>query len=246
MKACSITLALLACALALAGSGCSDAPGKPKLASEVERPDRVLDFETLYRQNCAACHGDEGKNGAAISLMNPVYIATAGVANISRITAAGVAGTMMPPFSSRFGGMLTDRQIGILAQGIEETWGRPAAVAGQTIPAYASNAPGDAAAGQRVFGLSCARCHGVNGSGLVKDKIHVGSLIDPAYLALISDQGLRSMIIAGQPEQGMPDWRSDLIGAEARPLTDKEVTDVVAWLVSHRTATPGQPYQQHP
>lgn len=246
MKLGSIVPALLTCALTLAASGCSDAPGRPKLASEAERPDRVLDFETLYRQNCAACHGDKGKNGAAISLMNPVYIATAGVANISRITAAGVAGTMMPPFSSKFGGMLTDRQIKTLAEGIEETWGRPAVVAGQTIPRYASSAPGDADAGQRVFGISCARCHGVDGSGLATDKAHVGSLIDPAYLALISDQGLRSIIIAGEPEQGMPGWRSDLIGAETRPLTDKEVTDVVAWLVSHRTTTPGQPYQQHP
>jgi cytochrome c oxidase cbb3-type subunit 3/ubiquinol-cytochrome c reductase cytochrome c subunit len=70
----------------------------------------------------------------------------------------------------------------------------------------------------------------------------MGSLVDPAYLALISDQGLRSLIIAGQPEDGMPDWRSDRTGAGSRAMTDKEVTDIVAWLASHRVATPGQPY----
>ena len=36
----------------------------------------------------------------------------------------------------------------------------------------------------------------------------------------------------------MPDWRSDA----AQPLTDQQITDVVAWLASKRTANPGQPY----
>ncbi len=76
--------------------------------------------------------------------------------------------------------------------------------------------------------------------------MQTGSIIDPAYLALVSDQGLRSTIIAGQPEQGMPDWRSDLTGTGARAMTDQEVTDTVAWMTSHRIATPGQPYHQHP
>ena len=36
-----------------------------------------------------------------------------------------------------------------------------------------------------------------------------GSIVDPSYLALVSDQSLRSTIIAGRPDLGMPDWRSD-------------------------------------
>jgi cytochrome c oxidase cbb3-type subunit 3/ubiquinol-cytochrome c reductase cytochrome c subunit len=63
---------------------------------------------------------------------------------------------------------------------------------------------------------------------------------------LISDQGLRSIILAGQTEQGPHDWRSYLTGPSARAMTDQEVTDTVAWLASHRIANPGQIYQQHP
>jgi cytochrome c553 len=74
----------------------------------------------------------------------------------------------------------------------------------------------------------------------------VGSIVDPAYLALVSDQYLRSTIIAGQSEQGMPDWRSDLTGSNARPMTDQEISDIAAWIASHRIATPGEPYPQHP
>jgi cytochrome c oxidase cbb3-type subunit 3/ubiquinol-cytochrome c reductase cytochrome c subunit len=74
--------------------------------------------------------------------------------------------------------------------------------------------------------------------------MHTGSLVDPAYLALISDQGLRSLILAGQPQDGMPDWSSDMTGAGSRAMTDQEIADTVAWLASHRIATPGQPYMQ--
>ena len=252
MTARSFTSALLvsitACALCLASIGCNGAPGKPKAVAEAVRPDQVLDFPTLYKQNCAACHGDNGKQGAAISLANPVYLAVSGVDMIQRVTAAGVSGTLMPPFSRTAGGMLTDRQVAVLAQGIVETWGRPSALTGSTPPPYASAYPGDPAQGQKAFTIFCARCHGADATGANaaggSQTGQLGSLVDPAYLALISDQSLRSVIIAGYPGQNMPDWRSDLTGPGARPMSNQEITDVVAWLASHRTATPGQPYSQ--
>ncbi|HEY1903745.1 MAG TPA: c-type cytochrome [Terracidiphilus sp.] len=246
MKALWFSISFLACALALCATGCKNAPGKPRLGSEAANPEQVTDFATLYGQNCAACHGDGGKHGAAISLANPAYLAMAGVANIQRVTAAGVPGTMMPGFAKSSGGMLTDRQVAVLAQGMVAAWAKPAAFSGVAPPAYASSSPGVAAHGQQVFSTFCARCHGTDGTGISTGNIHTGSLVEPAYLALISDQGLRSFIIAGQPEQGMPDWRSDTIGNTGRALTDQEVTDIVAWLAAHRTATPGQPYQQNP
>lgn len=238
-------LSLLACAVALASAGCKSAPGKPGPGPEVARPDQLLDFSTLYAKNCASCHGVDGKNSAAISLNNPAYLAVAGVSNIERITADGVTGTAMPPFAKSAGGMLTDRQIQVIAQGMVSTWGNPSALAGQTLPSYASSTPGDPVKGQAVFLSSCARCHGADGTGAKLDHgIVTGSLVDPAYLSLISDQGLRSIIIAGKTAQGMPDWRGDQTGPGAKPLTDQQITDVVAWLASHRTATPGQPYRQ--
>jgi cytochrome c oxidase cbb3-type subunit 3/ubiquinol-cytochrome c reductase cytochrome c subunit len=235
---------LLACAAALASAGCRAAPGKPGPETEVPRPEQVLDFPTLYAQNCAACHGELGKDGAAIWLANPKYLAIAGVTNIQLVTADGVPGTAMPPFSKAKGGMLTDRQIAILAQGMLSTWGDPSTLAGQSAPPYASSTVGSAQQGQKAFGIFCARCHGADGTGMKADNgLTTGSLVEPAYLALISDQGLRSFILAGQTEQGAHDWRSY---AGGRAMTDQEVTDTVAWLVSHRVANPGQVYRQHP
>jgi cytochrome c oxidase cbb3-type subunit 3/ubiquinol-cytochrome c reductase cytochrome c subunit len=208
----------------------------------VARPSEVLDFPTLYRANCAACHGENGRNGAAISLANPAYLAVVGEENLRGITANGVAGKLMPPFVKSAGGMLTDQQVAVLAHGIMQRWSGPNLFAGQKLPPYRAEQTGDAGRGQQAFGIFCARCHGLAGEGSSGDGKgsmgKAGSIVDGAYLALISDQGLRSIVIAGRPEEGMPDWRSD----GAQPLTDQQITDIVAWLGSKRTASPGQPY----
>jgi mono/diheme cytochrome c family protein len=236
-------LALVCLALSLVGTGCK-APGKPGPEPEVGRPEELIAFKPLYQRNCSGCHGSEGKGGAAISLANPVYLTVAGVSNIEHVTSEGVAGTAMPPFGRAAGGMLTDQQIHIIAQGMLDSWGKPDALAGAPLPAYRSASAGDAVQGQKIFLVFCARCHGADARGTKTEGArHTGSLVDPAYLALVSDQDLRSTILAGESEQGMPDWRSDLTGANARAMTDEEIDDTVAWLGSHREATPGQPYQ---
>ena len=230
----------LAAVLVLAG--CSRIPGRPGPGPEVVRPDEVLDFAALYKTNCAACHGEIGRNGPAISLANPAYLAVAGENNLLQITAKGVPGKLMPPFAKSDGGMLTDQQIGVLAHGMIQEWSKPDLFAGQNVPQYRATLAGDAARGQQAFGTFCARCHGVTGEGMSgqakNGTAKVGSIVDGSYLALISDQGLRSITIAGRPDEGMPDWRSDATS----PLTDQQITDVVVWLASKRTANPGQPY----
>jgi cytochrome c oxidase cbb3-type subunit 3/ubiquinol-cytochrome c reductase cytochrome c subunit len=202
----------------------------------------VLDFSTLYKANCAACHGENGRNGAAISLANPVYLAVAGEETLRDVTAKGVPGKLMPPFAKSAGGMLTDQQIGVLAHGMVQQWSRPDLFAGQNLPSYRATETGDAGRGQQAFGVFCARCHGAAGEGSTGDTKsgagRIGSVVDGSYLSLISDQGLRSITIAGRPDEGMPDWRSDA----SQPMTDQQITDIVAWLASKRTANPGQPY----
>jgi mono/diheme cytochrome c family protein len=236
--------ALTAAAVALALMGCSRIPGRPGPGPEVVRPDEVLDFPTLYKANCAACHGQNGVNGAAISLANPVYLAVAGEENLREITAKGVSSRLMPPFAKSAGGMLTDQQINVLAHGLMQQWSKPDLFAGLSMPQYRAALQGDAARGQQAFGTFCARCHGVAGEGSAGDAKSgkVGSIVDGSYLSLISDQGLRSITIAGRPDEGMPDWRSD----GAQPLTDQQITDIGAWLASKRTADSGQPYPTRP
>ena len=224
--------------LCLACLGCRHSAQDP----EVLRPGEVLSFAVLYKQNCSGCHGENGKNGAAISLANPVYLALAGEDHLREVVSGGVQGGLMPAFARSSGGTLTDQQVNVLVQGLLHKWGKPDLPAGQTPPPYAATLPGDAARGQEVYGVFCARCHGPTGEGVAIDRkgtsSKLGSIVDPSYLALISNQNLRSITIGGRPDEDMPDWRSD----GSQPLTDQEITDVVAWMASKRVADPGQPY----
>jgi cytochrome c oxidase cbb3-type subunit III len=227
----------LAAAAALAAAlcgGCDRMPGRPKPGAAEVRPDMVKDFGLLYAENCAGCHGAGGRGGAgAIGLANPVYLAIADDAAIRRATAAGVAATLMPPFAQSAGGMLTDEQVEILVRGIRG-WARPATPGVAAPPPYAG-AGGDAARGGAVFARFCSSCHGENGSGGGK----AGSVVDGSFLGLVSDQSLRTTIIAGRPDIGQPDWQNDVAG---QPLSAQDVSDVVAWLAAQRPSTPGQPY----
>jgi mono/diheme cytochrome c family protein len=227
---------LACCALAtLAGAGCGRLPGKPTPADVALTPRQVKDFALLYSENCSGCHGPEGKGNCALALANPVYLAIANDETLRRVTAHGVPGTLMPPFAESAGGMLTDEQVNILVSGMRTRWARDDAVAGASPPLYASNTAGDPKRGAEVYTTFCVSCHGPEGKGTEKS----GSIVDGSYLALVSDQSLRSTIIAGRPELGQPDWRNCVPG---RPMTPEDVTDVVAWLSAQRTKTPGQPY----
>jgi cytochrome c oxidase cbb3-type subunit 3/ubiquinol-cytochrome c reductase cytochrome c subunit len=61
--------------------------------------------------------------------------------------------------------------------------------------------------------------------------------VDTAYLALVSDQALRTTVIAGRIDLGMPDWRAYIPG---QPLSAQQISDVVAWLVSQRQPVVGR------
>jgi cytochrome c oxidase cbb3-type subunit III len=232
----------LACAGALAVlalAGCNSVPGRPGPGPEVVRPREVLDFNTLYKENCSGCHGAEGKRGAAVSLADPVYLAVVDKATFRRVTANGVPGTTMPAFARSAGGTLTDQQIDVLVQETWARWAKPDALGGANPPPYRASAPGDAGRGAEAYATFCASCHGPGGRGGNK----VGSIVNGSYLALVSDQGLRTTVIVGVPDLGAPDWRSNLPG---RPMTDQQVSDVVAWLVAQRPQFPGQPYPSGP
>lgn len=225
MRTWIAALALLAPLVA-----CDSLPGRPTAAERPLRPAEVTDFATLYRQNCSGCHGPDGLLGGARPLNDPVYLAVAGRDRIIALTAQGVPNTTMPGFAPSAGGTLTDRQIEILADGMLGQWGARG-LRDSMLPPYAPSAPGAASAGAQVFAARCAECHGADGSGGAKG----GSVVDGAYLGLVSDQALRLAVICGRPDLGMPPWRGR---SSDQPTSDQEISDVVAWLVAQRPQFP--------
>jgi cytochrome c oxidase cbb3-type subunit 3 len=205
---------------------CNSAPGRPAVDSASVRPNEVLNFDTLYQQNCAGCHGEHGRGGAAIALNSPVYLEIADDATIRRVTAQGVPGTAMPAFAQSSGGMLTDEQVNAIVAGIRSRWSKQDSLP-VTLPTYSAAVPGDPQHGGSVYGGYCASCHGVAGRG----GSHGGSIVDESFLNLVSDQYLRTIVIVGRPELGAPNWRGNVPG---KPMSQQEVSDVVAWLSAQR------------
>jgi len=227
----TLLLAAGAFGLAVGLSGCDGMPGRPKLADKWQAPDEMAGFEKLYSQNCVACHGLGSVAGASIAMDNPTFLAVIPGETLTNDIANGVHGTAMPGSSKAAGGTLTAEQIKTITAGILAK--KPARPPGPTLPDY--SAPlGDVGRGSRVFATSCAACHGPAGTGGGK----AGSVVAATYLGLVSNQYLRTVVIAGRPDLGCPDFANRTPG---KPMTSEDIADVTAWLVSHRKNEFGQP-----
>jgi cytochrome c oxidase cbb3-type subunit 3 len=216
--------------------GC-DLPGKPRLSDKPVSADKVVDFVGLYRQNCAGCHGTDGKLGPAPPLNDEVFLSIVPDSVLLRVINEGRPGTPMPAFAAQQGGPLTDAQVRALAVGIKPRWGATAKSHGSA-PAYSvttGSGAGDKGRGAQVFARACAPCHGPHGEGGENGDGGAGAINDPAFLALISDQALRRYAITGRPDLGMPDYE-DKTGRphDYQPMTSAEIVDLVALLASWR------------
>jgi mono/diheme cytochrome c family protein len=216
-------------------SACGKPHGQPQRSAEELAPNEVLEFATLYSENCAACHGENGSGGAAIALANPVYLAIADDRTIRNVIANGVRGTAMPAFAESAGGLLTNKQIDVITEQIRARWSKRGILDSANPPAYVAKSVGDPQRGQAAYKTYCQSCHGPDGHGSPKGS----AISNDSFLTLVSNQGLRTIVISGRPEMAAPDWRGNVRG---KPMSDQEVTDVVAWLASRRVEVPGQPY----
>ncbi|HTU26778.1 MAG TPA: c-type cytochrome [Pirellulales bacterium] len=239
----ALCVLLALCALLATGCNGGDWPGKPDPDSRPVPADKITDFAVLYQTYCAGCHGADGRLGPAPPLNDPIFLAIVQPGDLLDVIQGGRRGTLMPAFSRERGGVLTDEQIAALAVGIKPYWsGRPKAENEQALPAdlprYAAGASETAGAtdaaerGKELFGTACAKCHGKEG----KDG-GAGSINDADFLALISNQALRRIIITGRPDLGMPNFSEKTArGEDFHPLSSGDIDDLVALLAEWRTA----------
>jgi mono/diheme cytochrome c family protein len=218
----------------LSAAGCDHLPGKPDASGREVRPTEVRDFSVLYGANCAGCHGADGRLGAARPLNDPLYLALVDEQTLTRIVGQGIEGSLHPAFARSAGGRLTDEQVRLMVDGMRQRWGGAAPVGVEPPPYRADDAMAgrggsvDSAHGAVLWAARCADCHGVDGNG----GSEAGSVVDPDYLELVTDQALRTAVICGRPDLGMPDWRGE---KDQVPLGPDDVSDLVAWLASHRS-----------
>jgi mono/diheme cytochrome c family protein len=206
---------IVALLLSLWLTGC-EPWGKP-VAPQKE----MADFETLFRDSCSGCHGAEGRGGPGRILNDGLYLAFIPKESLRNVIEHGRAGTAMPAWARGDGGPLTPEQISLLVDGMERNWAKGVNLRGATLPAYESAAVGDATRGKKLFLRDCFACHAKGGLA--------GPLSDPAYLSLTTRQNLRTSIVVGRPDLGMPDYRMLNLG---RPLSEQDIADLVEYLAS--------------
>ena len=241
------TLIIVVLVVGLA-SGCSRLPGKPSETEKWIAPSEVLNFDQLYGQNCAGCHGSAGRFGAARALNDPLFLNFIARDDLRQVIREGVPSTSMPAFAQKFGGQLTDAQIDLLAEQMRSQWGNPDGFNPASLPAYRQQnniangvGVGDSRRGAAAYNSYCSGCHGTDGRG----GKSAGSIVDPNFLKLVSDQSLRTTVIVGRRYIGETDCRATTNG---QPISAQEVSDLVAWLVSQRpralASEPAQPVSQ--
>jgi cytochrome c oxidase cbb3-type subunit 3 len=221
MKA-SAAIAGAAAVLAFSVSpGCGNQESTLSGETVLERD--VTDFHLLFQKNCSGCHGANGLNGPARCLNDAVYLALIPRGQLQSVVENGRSGTAMPAFAHNQGGPLYPNQVAALVEGIYSEWAKPVDFGGPPPPYSAGTEAGNPDHGRDLFGKVCAGCHGPEGK--------TGQITSPAFLSLISDQWLRSSILAGRHDLGMPDWRTLNHGDR---LSDADAADLVAYLVSMR------------
>jgi len=246
----------------VAGCAAPELPGRARAVGRPVMPDRVLEFAPLYAKHCAGCHGTDGRLGPAMPLNDPLFRSLSTPEELRRVVARGRPGTPMPAFARDHGGPLTAEQVQVLADGIAgisrerlavrpvdtpstdaaprpvgpPAWGdvpRPPPDA----PPLSSDGQGDAVRGRSLFATACASCHGAAGAGIVSAAGRTSRINNPAFLALMSDQQLRRLIITGRPDLNMPDYAGRTGRPPGfRPLTSADVSDLVALLSTWRTS----------
>ncbi len=166
----------------------------------------------LYAVYCASCHGQSGEGyvagGPAPGIGLPGFLEAASDDYIMQTLAHGRSGTPMRSFFGSKGlANLTEREgkdiVSFLRKNVAN-----AAEAASVRPARLRGPP-DPQKGESIFAMNCSACHQTGGVG--KPGL-APSIRNRDFLALASDNFIRSTVLQGRPGTSMAP-RPDLQGA---------------------------------
>ncbi len=196
--------------------------------------------ELLFQKECAVCHGSEGAGGVGVPLNLQDFLRTTSDAYLSRTIKLGRPGRIMPSF-----GKLSDEQIQNIIHYIR-SW-QPEIKA----PEYSQQfIAGDVKKGETIYNSICVNCHrekgiGGKGTGVTFSRPRDAEIIAPAignpsFLAAVSDQMLKRIIMTGRETTPM-------MSAKSMGLKEADVDNVVTYLRSLADAqsTAAQQEEEH-
>lgn len=177
----------------------------------------------LYRQNCAACHGAEGKGGVGVPLSLSDFLAGVPDSYLYKTIKHGRPGRVMPAFSN-----LSNSEVNAIVAHIR-SWGP-----GQPRLSM-KKVEGEAAKGKLLFGNYCASCHGARGEGGAGTGVTFSrprnlpiiapALNNPGFLNAASDQMIKHTLMKGR--QGTP-----MVSMLKMGLKEQDINDIVSYVRS--------------
>jgi len=200
-----------------------DDPGDPARGGE------------LYVQNCAVCHGVDGQGRIGASL--EAFPGIDAGAAMEAVIASGVPGSVMPAWGRTGGGPLSEQDIRDLAAYVLGAFGGTQPIA--PLPSYEApeipalpEVDGDPSAGAVVYRANCVMCHGDQGQGRFGVALaKTWPVTDPpTYIRQVASQGIDGST--------MPAWSQ----ADGGPLTDEEIADVAAFILTLEPAAVPTPF----
>jgi mono/diheme cytochrome c family protein len=144
-------------------------------------PTTTASGSSVYFANCAGCHGSRGEGGSGPSLQ----VSTMSLDGIVAVTAGGASG--MPGYSGR---LTADEIAAVAAFVLDVQSGTPPP--STTQPATTAPSPGsdiEATAGSELYRVTCAACHGADGSGGAASSILNTSLDEQGMIEIVTAGG---------------------------------------------------------
>ena len=227
MRKHSLPKSLSVVCLLVLGAGCEQLPGKPALRVPAPTLDTAAGFTAFYADRCAGCHGVDGTHGPARPLRDGAYLASIPEVSLLAILRDGESGTRMPGFGGTAITGVSDDALRAFIAGLKTAW-MPKTAQPSAVPWLQASITGDVALGEKLFADHCASCH-----------TNTSNIQDPFYLRLVSDQHLRTSIVFGRSDLGMPGAAGPFQASDGAKvnavLSANDVDALVAFLAKQRT-----------
>lgn len=200
---------------------------EPERITADEKRDRLIavtEGRSLYAENCAMCHGEEGEGVDGPALNDKQFLANTADTTLFSLISSGVPNTEMPAWNQVHGGPFTDEEVRSLVAFLR-SWEADAP------DRQAMAMAGDPVEGLVIFNSTCIVCHGQDGLGTDRAP----ALNDPTKLAQFDDEWYVDTITEGRPAQGMPTWGTVLSPEQVHNL----VSLLRAWERGETVQPPG-------
>lgn len=188
----------------------------------------------LYVEYCAMCHGADGRGrvGANLDLFPGIDAESA----MEQIIREGIPGSLMPAWGQDEGGPFSDEDIRDVTAYVLALVGGTGPIA--PVPTYVPpeieplpEVSGDPSEGAVVFQENCSACHGERAQG------GFGWPLAKSWPGTQPAAYIRQVVSLGIGGSFMPGWARSGGG----PLTNEEIDDVTAYILSLNPAAGPSP-----